>query len=162
MFLQRQIAAISVDGQHTDLGDGTVVPYKLTDVLPKYVLRLASGATTSNYVRLNANTSYAVPLPASYTVASRLSCIFRANNFCRLVIVSPTHGTSTLLLKSTTGTTKGNHSGMIMWQGDVTSITINVPVGFDPTLIDWCMFQIPDLADADSYRIGSRAIGVVS
>jgi hypothetical protein len=48
-----------------------------------------------------------------------------------------------------------------MWQGDVTSITLSVPAGFDSALIDYFLFKIPDLSLAASWRIGNRALGSV-
>lgn len=162
MFLQRQISASCVDGQKEYLSDASKFPYKLTDVLPKYVLQLGEGAVTSDYIRLDASTSYSVPLPSDYDSDDILSCVFRSTARCRIELVSPDHGTSTLLLKSTYGSIEGDHFGMIMWQGKVTSITVDVPSGFDPALIDYFCFKVPDLDDPNSYQIGDRAIGYVS
>lgn len=162
-FFQRQISAIDAEGQLDGVPDAVNVPYRLVDVLPKYILKLGEGTYTSDYIRLNANTTFTVPLPAGYTNTSRLGCIFRSNDRCRLTVVSPDHGTSVFLLKSTNGSTDGDHSGIIMWQGTVTSIIVNVPTALvNPALIEYFLYQIPDLADADSYRLGEVALGVVS
>ncbi len=162
MYLQRQISAACIEGEELYLADGQKFPYRFSDVLPKYILQIGNGEYTSDYIRLDATDSYAIPLPESYTSASRLSVIIRSNAICRVVVVSPDHGTSTFLLKATNGTTKGDHFGAIMWQGTVTSITVNVPTAFDSALVEYFMFKIPDLADADSWRLGDRALGVVT
>lgn len=162
MYLQRQISASCVEGEKESLADGTRFPYKLTDVLPKYILKLGEGKITSDYIRLDAADSYAIPLPEGYTNTEKLSCIIRSNAICKVVIVSPDHGTSTFLIKGTSGTTDGDHNGMIMWQGTVTSITLSVPTAFDPALIDYFLFEVPDLTSADSYQLGETALGYVA
>lgn len=161
MFLQRQISAACVEGQKESLADGIKFPYKFSDVLPKYVLQIGEGEFTSDYIRLDATDSYSVPLPVSYSNTGILSCIIRSTARCRVVIVSPDHGTSTFLLKACSGTTDGDHSGALMWQGTVTSITVNVPTAFDSALVDYFLFKVPDLTLAASWRLGNRALGVI-
>lgn len=162
MFLQRQIAATTVEGEKTYLADGTKVPYKLTDVLPKYALKLGEGKYASSYIGLDDGDSYVAQLPEGYASTEMLSCIIRSQSIVKVVIVSPDHGTSTFLLKGTNGTTNGDHPGLLMWQGTVTSITISSPTGAGAALVDYFFFEIPDLTSADSWRLGNRALGVIS
>jgi hypothetical protein len=162
MFLQRQISASCVLGEFDSLADATKFPYKLVDVLPKYILNLEPGKFTSDYIDLDATDTFSVPLPTNYTTGERLSCVFRSNNICKLVIVSPDHGTSTFLLKSTSSAAQGDHKGIIMWQGSVTSITVSVPATFDPALIEYFIWEIPDLSLASSWKLGDMAIGYVT
>lgn len=161
MYIQRQISAVVGQGQVETLPELSVFPFKMRDVLPKFSLVVGDGEYTSGQIRLDASDSYSVPLPAGYSNTARLSCIFRANSVCKVVIVSPDHGTSTILLKGTNGTTNGEHHGILMWQGTVTSITVSVAAAGDSTLIDYFLFEIPDLTDPDSWRLGARAIGNV-
>ncbi len=161
MHLQRQISASCVEGEKDSVADGTKFPYKLVDVLPKYVLNLGAGEYTSDYIGLDGGDTFSVPLPGSYTSASRLSCCFRSTGICRLVIVDSVHGSSTVLLKGTEGLTKGEHRGVIMWQGHITSISLQVPAG-DPIQVDYVLWQIPDLTDPDSWQLGDQAIGYVT
>lgn len=163
MYIQRQIGASLVEGQKASLPDGTVFPFKLIDVLPKYVLSLANGKFTSDYVNIASGGSFTVPLPHDYSSNNRLSCIFRSIPSCRLSLVSAAvGGTSVFLIKGSSGTNKGNHEGILMFQDFVGSITLNVPVAFAASArVDYFLWEIPDLDDPDSYRIGERAIGVV-
>lgn len=159
MFLQRQISAVTGNGEKTSVADMPSVVWRLNDILPKYTLVLADGDWTSDYIKLDSADTYTVQLPANYTNASRLSCCFRSTAVVKLTVVSPTHGTSNFLLKGTNGTTDGDHKGIIMWQGDVTSILLTAAAD---ALVDYCLFKVPDLTDADSYQLGQRALGVAS
>lgn len=161
IYVRRQNAARSAEGLVDSLAEGYVFPYRLTDVLPKYVLKLDSGKYTSDYIRLDATDSRVIPLPAAYSSAEKLHCVIRSTAICRVAIVDPLLGSSTFLIKATSGSTKGDHPGILQWQGRVTSITINVPTAFDSALIDYFLFEIPDLTDADSWRTGTQAIGYV-
>lgn len=162
MFLQRQISVSLVEGEKESLADGYKFPYKLVDVLPKYVLRLGEGKVTSGYLSLAATESSSLQLPASYDVERPLSCIIRSTLRCKVVVVSPTHGSSTFLIKSTNDADDGYHYGFIMWQGDVTSITVSVPAGFNTALVDYFFWEVPDLDEPTSWQMGARAIGYVS
>lgn len=162
MFLQRQISASLVEGEKISLADGVYFPYKLTDVLPKYILRLGEGQVSSGYLELAATESSVLQLPANYVNTDRLSVIIRTNQIVKCVVVSPDHGSSTFLTKSTDSTDEGEHLGPIMWQGTVTSITLSIPATFSSALIEYFMFVIPDLSEPTSYRLGQTALGYIS
>lgn len=162
MYIQRQIAMTVGEGQKTTLPDMRDIYYRMTDVQPKYALNIANGEYSSDKIRLDASDSYTVQLPENYTNASRLHCCFVVKQAdCKAVIVSPDHGTSTVLLKATTGTTNGEHAGVLMFSGTVTSIVLSVDAGADSSLIEYFLYKIPDLSLAASWRIGSRAVGSV-
>jgi hypothetical protein len=160
-YLRRQISARVVDGTKESLADGTVFSYRLSDVLPKYVLKLANGKYQNAYFALDASDSYVMPLPPEYDTTQKLSVTIKATAVCKVVIVDPDLGTSTFLLKGSSGDTDGDHSGVLMWQGRVTSITISVAAAGETTEIDVFMFEIPDTEVAASWRTGSQAIGYV-
>lgn len=162
IHLRRQVAIRTAQGIVDSLPDARVFPYRLTDVDPKYVLNIGNGLYTSNSIELNASDSYTVPVPSAYSSADKLACIFRADSICKVVIVDPALGTSTFLLKGTQGTTKGDHKGLLMWQGRVTSITVSVPATYDDTIIDYFLWSIPDLTDEASWQMGNQIIGVLS
>ncbi len=160
-FLRRQVAVRTVQGIVSALPSGTVFPYRLTDVLPKYVLKLDAGTYSSDTITLNASDSFAIPVPAAYDSANRIACFMRCTARCKVVIVDPELGTSTFLVKSTSGTTDGDHKGILMWQGRVTSITVSIPAAFADCIIDYWLWDIPDLALAASWQNGIQALGVV-
>jgi len=162
VHLRRQIAIRTAKGILDGLPDATVFPYRLTDVLPKFVLNLSNGSYSANTIEMNATDSYVVPLPVNYDSANRISCFFRTTSPIKVVIVDPELGTSTHLIKATNGTTKGDHYGILMWQGRVTSITVSVPATFADAEIDYFLFNIPDLTLDASWQIGNQALGVVS
>lgn len=161
MYLRRQDAARCAEGIVDNLAEGYVFPYSLTDVLPKYVLKLESGKFSQDNLRLVASASRTIPLPAGYSSAEKLHCVIRSTAICKVVIVDPVLGSSTHLIKSTSGTTKGDHFGMLQWQGRITSITLSVPATFDTALVDYFLFEIPDLDAPESWRIGTQATGFV-
>lgn len=160
-YIRRQNSVRVCEGLVQNLSEGYVFPFRLTDVLPKYVLKLEDGKYTQNYVRLAATESVTVALPANYDTDQRLACVIRSTAIVKAVIVDPVLGTSTHLIKSTSGSTKGNHFGVLQWQGRITSITLSVPTAFDTALVDWFLWEIPDLEDPDSWQIGTQATGFV-
>lgn len=162
IYLRRQNSVRVCEGNVASLSEGYVFPFRLTDVLPKYVLKLANGKYTQNSARLAATESLTVALPAGYDTTEKLACVVRSTETIKAVIVDPDLGTSTHLIKSTSGTTEGNHFGVLQWQGRITSITLSVPTAFDTALVDWFLWEIPDLTDPDSWQIGTQATGVVS
>lgn len=160
-YFRRQIAARSVDGLKDYLSEGKVFSYRLSDVDPKYVLKLANGKHIQNYISLDATESYALPLPPNYDTTQKLHCTIKATERCKVVVVDPDLGTSTFILMASSGSTDGDHEGLLMWQGRVTSITVSVPAAFDTALINYSIWEIPDTEDPDNWRIGVQATGVV-
>ncbi len=115
-----------------------------------------------NYTLLQAE-SVAVPLPPEYSAASRLYIAVQTDLKARVVLVSPTHGSGTTLLKGTDSTTLGTHASFWSFQGDVTSLTISVPSTADggaTTSVQVFMYEIPDLADFESYFDKQIGLGV--
>lgn len=159
MYILRQIQASLAEGQIDSLAEATRFPWRMRDILPKYVLKIDDGLYASGY-QLVDNTAFAIPLPEDYSSSDRLYCAIRAEGIIRATIVSPTHGTVKFLIKGTTGTTDGDHPGLLIWCGDVTSITMDTSSGAVLTPIEWFLWRLPDLTDADSYRIGQLALGV--
>ncbi len=162
IFVRRQFAARCGQGSHSQLPDLPIIGYRFTDVSPRNVLKLDADKITSGYMMISANTSFALPLPEGYSSANYLAVVLRGNAICRAVLVDSVLGTSTFLLKGTSGTTKGNHPGVISFQGHVTSVTVNVPVAFDDCLLEYFMYEIPDLTVPGSWQNGSQTIGVIT
>lgn len=161
VYIRRQIAVRSGQGSHSTLPDLPIIPYRFNDVSPRNVLKLTDGKWCSDYCTVAANTNYTIPLPASYSSAQKLAWVIRATAICKVTVIDPALGTSKFLIKATSGTTKGNHPGILMGEQRITSINILVPVGFDAPLIDFFLYEVPDLTDADSWRQGVRTLGVV-
>jgi hypothetical protein len=161
MYLRRQIAVRVCNDIVDSLAEGTVFTYSLSDVLPKYVLKLASGKVIQDYIDLDAGESFSLPLPANYDTDEKLCVTIRSNERIKVVVVDPDLGTSTHLVMASSGTTDGDHEGILMWQGRVTSITVSVPATFDTAQIEFFMWEIPDLTIPASWRTGSQAIGYV-
>lgn len=160
MFLQRQISATLVEGEKTSIADGSKFPYKLVDVLPKYILRLGEGKVTSGYFSLAADDATNPQLPQDYDgTVDRLSCIIRSTNIVKVQCSSTTFGSTEYLLKATNSTDEGQHFGMLMFQGDVTSMDISVPTGFEDAEVEYFFWVIPDLDLATSWQLGQTAIG---
>lgn len=160
IHLRRQFSGLLADGEQFQLPDATSFPYRISDVLPKIVLDLEEGKFTQNEILLSASQSYSVPLPANYDTSKRLAVTIRSENICKVVLNNGTT-TSTFLLKSTNGTTLGDHPGLLVFQDLVSTLTISVPATFDDAFIDYFIWEIPDLADPDSYRTGNLAFGYV-
>ncbi len=162
IFVRRQYAAACGQGSHSTLPDCTIFPYRFTDVNPRNTLNLEDDKFTSDYTALTANTSFSIPVPDGYSSANKLGVILRATAITKVVIVDPSAlGTSTFLIKATSGTTKGNHPGILAWSGRVTSITVSVPSAFDTSLVQWFLYEIPDLTLASSWKNGYQTLGVV-
>lgn len=161
IFVRRQFAARCGQGNHTALPDLPVINYRFNDVSARNVLKLDNDKITSGYMMISANTSFALPVPEGYDSANKLAVILRARAICKVVVVDPALGTSTFLIKATSGTTKGEHPGVLSFQARVTSVTVSVPLAFDDCLLEYFMYEIPDLTDAVNWQNGSQTTGVL-
>ena len=98
--------------------------------------------------------SAVLALPENYAAPGRLYIAIMCDLKARAIVVSPTHGTSTVLLSGTDSDDDGDHSAFWTTQQDVTSLTITVPSTGDggaTTSFQVFMYEIPDLADFESY-----------
>lgn len=126
-------------------------------------LLLDPGKQAYQSFSLAQNTSAAIPRPEAYDAADRLYVAVQSDFKSRVVIVSPTHGTSTVLLKGTDSDDDGTHASFFTWQGDVTSVTISIPSTADggvTTAVQVFMYAIPDLSDFESYFDKQIGLGV--
>ncbi len=110
------------------------------------------------------NTSATIPLPENYTVGARLYIAVRTDLKARVVFTSPTHGsTRTVLLKGTDSTDDGEHAAFWTYQGDITTFAVSIPSTADggaTTSVQVFMYEIPDLADFESYYDKQIGLGV--
>lgn len=160
IFVRRQIKATAARGILNSISDGTVFNYRVTDSLPKYVLKLDPGKVAYGFFSLEAGESYVIPLPETYESTERLCCLIKTTTIGKIVTVSPTHGTSTVLVKGTDSTAEGEHPGIYVFQADTTSITASVPAGSSDCDFEYFFYEVPDLSSENSYRLGLQALGV--
>lgn len=100
------------------------------------------------------NTSATLSLPENYSSSERLYIAVRTDLKARVVFTSPTHGTHTVLLKGTDSDDDGEHAAFWTFQGDMTTFAISIPSTADgglTTSVQVFMYEIPDLADFESY-----------
>lgn len=160
MYVLRQVAAHLAAGNVEQLAYAGNVPWRFKDVLPKYALNVEESKISQGQTLANSS-SYTVPLPTGYTNTARLACFIQANGGSpvKVTVVSPDHGTSTFMLSPTNSDTLGVHPGIVMWCGTVTSIAV-ITQSPNEVPVEWFLFELPDLDDADGYRIGQLALGV--
>ncbi len=102
---------------------------------------------------LDQNVSKTLALPENYD-GGVLYIAVQADLKCSLVYSTPTHGSSTVLLKGTDTTTEGTHAAFWSYQGDMTSFAVSVPStanGGATTAIQVFMYEMPDLTDYQNY-----------
>lgn len=128
---------------------------QLFDRLTMPSLYVDTGKTISYDLTLD-TTGGVLTLPPNYDDDNRLYVALTTDVEIKIITVSPTHGTNSVLVMGTTGSTDGEHAGFYCWQGDVTSITI---VSLVAATLSVFMYEIPDLTDQDSYVGGSLALG---
>lgn len=163
IFAQRQFAIVLGAGAPASLADVAtpLVPWR--DVLPKYVLKLTDGKFNTGYFRRAVNTSNGIALPNNYSSTAQLAGVIIANGKAKVRVVSPTYGTSNVLLYGTKGSTLGDHRGIHAFVADTTSVTVLIPTalqGGADTLIEYAFWEVPDLTAAASWRDGLLALGV--
>lgn len=101
-----------------------------------------------------------LPLPQNYDPLAKLYIAVRVNNPARIEYTSPTHGSSQIvLLKGTDSNTQGIHGGFWTYQGDMTTFEVSIPSTGSSTSIQVFMYEIPDLADFESYYDKQIGIG---
>ena len=107
--------------------------------------------------------SQVIQLPQLYDNIERLYVAIETNGRAKVAIVSPTHGTSAILLEATDTDTLGTHNSFFSYQADVTSITISTPSalqGGTATKVKVFMYVLPDLTIAESYFDQQIGLGV--
>lgn len=158
MNLLRQLNARLLEGEQTNVAGSRRIPFKLTDVSPSVVLKLGDGECIHDSYNFSTGTSFVVPLPVSYTSADQLQVFLQATKTCKVVIVSPVEGTSTIILYGTDSSTDGDHFGVLSFTQRITSITITSAQS--NVQVNYSLFKLPDLSLAASFRDGSLTTGV--
>ncbi len=164
--LNRTVYGRIFRGTHDQIAD--TGPWELIGALfdrtnmPALVLE--PGKQIYHAFTLAQNVSATLVLPEAYDSANRLYVAVRTDLKARVVLTSPTHGsTLTTLLKGTDSATDGEHAGFWTYQGDVTSLAISIPSTADggaTTQVQVFMYEIPDLADVESYYDKQIGLGV--
>lgn len=161
MYLQRQISVQLCEGEKETAAEGYRFPYRLVDVLPKYVLNVGDGAISSGYFELGTGDTLTLPLPEEAAATDYVSVILRSRTRVRVEVTYNSLPTSVFLMEGTDSTDEGEHPGLLMFQGKIVSIQVTIPTGEVASLLEYFMFKVPDLDIAASYQIGDRAIGYV-
>lgn len=157
-FLFRQISMMLARGDVAAIADAETFPYRQRDVKPSTVLKIDSGLRCGQALSLAAAGTYTVQLPDDYDTAQKLHGIFVTNGIIRAVTTSPElTGTSTQLIKGTAADGRGTWT----FQQRITSIVLSNPTAA-VVLVEYMLFQLPDLAVQESYRDGCRTIGYVT
>ncbi len=105
--------------------------------------------------KLDQNETTTLALPENYTAGANLYIAVRTDLKARLTFTSPTHGSGLIvLLKGTDSDDDGEHAGFWSYQGDMTTFAVSIPSTADgglTTNVQVFMYEIPDLADFESY-----------
>lgn len=163
-FVSRQFSGLVIPtdtvNTPTDPSSSQVYLWQLTDVPLKYILRMASeGLVSHDYINIAASTTETLALPNEYVNTQRLFVALRAADDVRVVVASPNHATSTVVLKTSGAGGSAAQNGIITMVDTITSITVfNGHAG--AVAIEYFMFQYPDITRAAGWRIGSQATGV--
>jgi hypothetical protein len=126
-------------------------------------LLLESGKQTYQEFSLAQNSSATLSLPENYDSAEKLYIAVWSDLKARVVFTSPTHGSRTVLLKGTDDDDNGEHAAFWTYQGDMTTFAVSVPQtseGGATTAFRVFMYEIPDLADFESYYDKQIGLGV--
>lgn len=158
-YVSRQCHAYLCEGELASLKEADVITWRQLDVLPKYALVVGTGDVAAGMGTVANGTPETLALPIDYTNASRLMVFIRTTGIVKVTIVSPDNGTSNHLLKATAGVTLGDHPGLLVLCGTVTSIVVTNPIAATTPLVEWSFVKLPDLTAAASYR-DPLALGV--
>ncbi len=158
-FIQRQFSAFLGEGDDTD-----PVTYPIStriwseqDVYPSNILKIADGLQASGRLTVLTSGPKTLALPQLYDSASRLFLVMSVTAITKVVIASPAHSTSTVLLRPGAAT---DQRGILTLNDRITSITISTLGAF--TMIEYFCFQMPDLSIAASWQNGYQTLGVIS
>lgn len=164
IYVGRQFSFVLGQGLCESIRDVAQPLITLRDVLPKYVLKLDPSQFVSGYFRVSQAASTGIDQPTGYTSAKILCGVITSNGRSRVTIISPTHGTKTASLLGTKGATLGDHRSLFSFACDITTVTVSVPStaqGGDDTLFEYCLWVLPDLTVASSWRDGDIALGYI-
>ena len=105
-----------------------------------------------------------IPLPQKYLSSNRLYVSVEANYKAKITWNSPTHGSGqAVLLQATGGTTDGVHKALWCYQGDVSTMSVVIPItaqGGVTTEVKVFMYELPNLEIAASYFDKQIGLGV--
>ncbi len=159
MYLQRQISAFIGNSSYTDpvrYGIGDRI-WASQDVYPAKIQILNDGDIMADEITFAALGSGALPLPSGYTSAGRLSVFMRVSSTVKIVIVSPSVSTSTVLVKAGTAT---DSNGFFSFTGRVTSMTVTNPSATAAATVEYFAWEYPsDITVAAAWRDGAQTIG---
>ena len=155
-YARRQFAMTVVDGDQDTLIDasGDVPLYQSVDVNPRMVLKLADGGYAGYMTSIASAATHTVQLPNSYTSASRLFFTMKSSVTAKVVVTSPDHSTSTVLVSVV-----GTDPGVFSFCGTVTAITVNIP-GAAASDVEFLCWTMPDITLAEGWRQGEQSTGV--
>lgn len=155
-FARRQFGLTVAQGDVDTLLEamGTTPYYQSNDVNPRMVLRLEDGGYAGYQTQIAAAGSYTVQLPNTYTSASRLFFAMSTSQTAKVVVVSPDHSTSTVLVSAI-----GTSPGVFSWTGTVTSITVSVP-GASASTFSYMAWTLPDISLSSGWRQGQQSSGI--
>ena len=146
MILSRKFAFSLYEGQLAgDISDNSLI-IDLSDSPDQRKVIVDSHSCGGG--QIIANGSLTVPLPDGYTSASYLQATIITEGLIKVVVVSPDHATSTVLVQGS-----ATSPGMHQICEKVTSITIteNAKVAAAVRVAYACV-QLPDISDEDSFR----------
>lgn len=153
------------DGIYEDIAD--TIPSKNTatvfDRTYMPALLIEDGKQIFHSFTMAVNESQVIQLPQDYDDAQRLYIAIQVNGKAKVALVSPTHGSSAVLLDGLDTDADGTHNAFYSHQGDITSVTISTPtalLGGTTTEVKVFMYELPDLEVATSYFDKQIGLGV--
>jgi hypothetical protein len=160
-FVQRQLAATLGPGSATTLAQfaPSAALWSFRDVYPANILKLADGKHTTGDIPLTITDPRTIPLPKDYDTANKLAVFISSTQTIKVVTVSPSTPTSTLLLRAGLAS---DQRGFMSFVDRVTSITITNPQPV-AAVVSFMVYEYPsDLTDPDNWRDGVETTGVVT
>ncbi len=157
-YIQRQVSMMLARDDVSSMMEAEIFPFRQRDVKPSTILKIDPGLRCSQAFSLAAAGTYTVQLPDDYDTAQKLHGIFITNGIILAVTTSPElTGTSSQLIKGTAADGRGSW----IFQQRITSIVLSNPTAAT-VLVEYMLFQIPDLTVTASYRDGARTLGYVT
>ena len=154
MFALRQLAAFLADGAESDMSAIPEFVFQLVDVNPRFILRLKDdGRASGDLATATAGGgSFALQLPQNYDPANRLCVLLSSSKTIEVTIVAVS-GTYRVMVRAGFA-----QLGLLAFSDYITSITV-LNAGASDALIEWLLYELPDITTVDGWRDGAIALG---
>lgn len=157
MYVRRQLELFRATGEIDEPSAVAELDALMPDVPARNVLALSNGKVLHGRQLIADSGTLALKLPQNYDNTHRLAVLVTTSKTMKATVVTPDLGTWNVMLYAGAAS---DQNGILSVQQRITSITMANSSG-SSGWVEWFAFELPDLADADSWQNPAFVLGVL-